>query len=109
MIERERDLKISTGKIIVVKEVDGYLMGVPLQVVANRNQRRYYGCITILRGTRNLSFVLRRSLLRIYETIWILVITLECNNITASKSILRERKMRPMELSGVKFSTQGSE
>ena len=38
-----------------------------------------------------------------------LVITLECSNITASKSIRRERKMRPMELSGVNFSTHGSE
>ena len=56
-----------------------------------------------LRGTRNLSFVLRRSLLRTFETTWILVITLECSNITASKSIRRERKMRPMELSGVNF------
>ena len=46
----------------------------------------------ILRGTRNLSFVLRRSLLRTFETIWVLVITLECSNITASKSIRRERK-----------------
>ena len=63
----------------------------------------------ILRGTKNLSFVLRRSLLRTYETIWILVITLECSNITASKSIRRERKMRPMELSGVNFSTHESE
>ena len=49
--------------------------------------------INILRGTRNLTFVLRRSLLRTFETIWILVITLECSNITASKSIRRERKM----------------
>ena len=64
---------------------------------------------TILRGTRNLSFVLRRSLLRTFETIWILVIILECSNITASKSIRRERKMRPTELSGVNFSTHGSE
>ena len=63
----------------------------------------------ILRGTRNLSFVLRTSLLRTFETIWILVITLECSNITASKSICRESKMRPMELSGVNFSTHGSE
>ena len=63
----------------------------------------------ILRGTGNLRFVLRRSLLRTFETIWILVITLECSNITASKSIRRERKMRPMELSGVNFSTHGSE
>ena len=62
----------------------------------------------ILRGTRNLSFVLRRSLLRTFETIWILVITSECSNITASKSIRHERKMRPMELSGVNFSTHGS-
>ena len=46
----------------------------------------------ILRGTRNLSFVLRRSLLRTFETIWVFVITLECSNITASKSIRRERK-----------------
>ena len=61
----------------------------------------------ILRGTRNLSFVLRRSLLRNFETIWILVKTLECNNITASKSIRRERKMRPMELSGVNFGGMG--
>ena len=67
----------------------------------------YISCIP--RGTRNLSFVLRRSLLRTFETIWILVITLECSNITASKSILRERKMRPMELSGVNFSTHVSE
>ena len=63
----------------------------------------------ILRGTRNLSFLLRRSLLRTFETIWILVITLECSNITASKSIRRERKMRPMELSRVNFSTHVSE
>ena len=63
----------------------------------------------ILRGTRNLSFVLRRSLLRAFETIWIFVITFECSNITASKSIRRERKMRSMELSGVNFSTHGSE
>ena len=28
---------------------------------------------------------------------------------TATKSIRRERKMRPMELSGVNFSTHGSE
>ena len=62
-----------------------------------------------LRGTRNLSFVLRRSLLRTFETIWIFVITFECSNITASKSSRRERKMRPMELSGVNFSTHGSE
>ena len=61
----------------------------------------------ILRGTRNLSFVLRRSLLRTFETIWILVITLECSNITASKSIRRERKMRPMELSGSIFRRMG--
>ena len=53
--------------------------------------------------------MLRRSLLRTFETIWILVITLECSNITASKSIRRERTMRPMELSGVNFSTHGSE
>ena len=63
----------------------------------------------ILRGTRNLSFVLGRSLLRTVETIWILIITLECSNITASKSIRPERKMRPMEQSGVNFSTHGSE
>ena len=63
----------------------------------------------ILRGTRNLSFVLRRSLLRTFETIWILVIKFECSNITASKSILREGKMRPMELSGGQFMTHGSE
>ena len=63
----------------------------------------------ILRGTRNLSFVLRRSLLRTVETIWILVIKLECSYITASKSIRRERKMRPMELSGINFSTHGTE
>ena len=63
----------------------------------------------ILRGTRNLSFVLSRSLLRTFETIWILVITQECIKITASKSIRRERKMRSMELSGVNFSTHGSE
>ena len=62
----------------------------------------------ILRGTRNLSFVLRRTLMRTFEAIWILVITLECNNITVSKSIRRERKMRPMELSGVNFSTHRS-
>ena len=49
--------------------------------------------VNVLRGTRNLSFVLRMSLLRTFETIWILVITLECSNITASKSIRRERKM----------------
>ena len=65
--------------------------------------------VPILRGTRNLSFVLRRSLLRVFETIWILVITLECSNITASKSIRLEREMRPMELPGVNFSTHGSE
>ena len=47
--------------------------------------------VCILRGTRNLSFVLRRSLLRTFDTIWILVITLEGSNITASKSIRRER------------------
>ena len=63
----------------------------------------------ILRGTRNLSFVLRGSLLRTFETIWVLVITLECSNIIASKSIRREKKMRPMELCGVNFSTHGSE
>ena len=40
---------------------------------------------------------------RTFETIWILVITLECSNITAAKSIRRERKMRPMELSGSIF------
>ena len=62
---------------------------------------------TVLRGTRNLSFILGRSLLRTFETIWILVITLECSNITASKSIHRERKMRPMELSGVNFRRMG--
>ena len=68
------------------------------------------GTVTsILRGTRNLRFVLRRSLLRTFETIWIRVITLECSNITASKSIRRERRMIPMELSGVNFSTHGSE
>ena len=66
-------------------------------------------CSYILRGTRNLSFVLGRSLLRTFETIWILVITLECSNITASKSIRRERKMRQMELSGVNFSMHVSE
>ena len=63
----------------------------------------------ILRGNRNLSFVLRRSLLRTFENIWILVITFECSNITASKSIRHERKMRPMELSGVDFLTHGSD
>ena len=65
--------------------------------------------LNILRGTRNLSFVLRMFLLRIFETIWILIITLECSNITASKAIRRERKKRPMELSGVNFSTHWSE
>ena len=65
--------------------------------------------IRILRGNRNLSFILSGSLLRTFETIWILVITLECSNITASKSIRLERKMRPMELAGVNFSTHGSE
>ena len=69
----------------------------------------YVNIVYILRGTKNLSFVLGRSLLRTFETIWILVITLECSNITASKSIRRERKMRPMELSGVNVSTHGSE
>ena len=49
------------------------------------------------------------SLLRTFETIWILVITLECNNITASKSIRRERKMRPMELSGSIFRRMGQD
>ena len=34
---------------------------------------------------------------------------LECSNITASKLIRRERKMRPMELSGVNFLMHGSE
>ena len=72
---------------------------------SKENLFRYKHNTYILRGTRNLSFVLRRSLLRSFETIWILVITLECSNITASKSIRRQRKMRPMELSGVKFST----
>ena len=83
------------------------------------NSPRFHACyksigrkiakLYILRGTRNLSFVLRRSLLRTFETIWILVKALECSNITASKSIRRERKMRVMELPGVKFSTHGSE
>ena len=68
-----------------------------------------YISVTILRGTRNLSFVLRTSLLRTFETIWILIITLECSNITASKSIRLKMKMRQMELSGVNFSTHGSE
>ena len=62
-----------------------------------------------MRGTRNLSFVLRRSLLRTYETIWILVITVTCSNITASKSIRRERKIRTVELFGVNSSTHVSE
>ena len=61
----------------------------------------------ILRGTSNLSFVLRRSLLSSFETICILVITLECSYITVSKSIRRERKMRPMELSWVNVTTHG--
>ena len=65
--------------------------------------------LTILRGTRNLSFVLRRSLLRIFETILICIIRLEFGNITASKSIRRERKLRLMELSGVNITTHGSE
>ena len=47
--------------------------------------------------------------MRTLDTIWILVITLECSNLTASKSIRHDRKMRPMELSGVIFSTHGSE
>ena len=72
------------------------------------NRQKFYKN-SILRGKRNLSFVLGRSLLRNFETIWILVITFECSNITASKSIRRERKMRPMELSGVNFSVHGSE
>ena len=38
-----------------------------------------------------------------------LFITLTCSNITASKSIRRERKMIPVELSGVNISTHGSE
>ena len=76
----------------------------------------FYGCcecfqngyeLDILRGTRNLSFVLRRSLLRTFETISILVITFEWSNNTASKSIRRERKMRPMELSGSIFRRMG--
>ena len=61
----------------------------------------------ILRGTRNLSFVLRMSLLRTFETIWILVITVECSNITASKSIRRERKMAPMNCLGSIFRRKG--
>ena len=69
----------------------------------------HQNALFILRGTRNLSFVLRRSLLSTFETIWIIVITLECSYITASKSNQRERKMRPMELSGVNFSTHGAE
>ena len=64
---------------------------------------------TMLRGTRNLSFVLRRSLPTTFETIKILVTVLECSNISASKSIRLDRKMRPMELPGVNFSTHGSE
>ena len=81
------------------------------QVKISRRHPLLHGftALNILRGTRDLSFVLRRSLLRTFETIWILVITLECSNITASKSIRRESKMRPMELSGVNFSTHGSE
>ena len=47
--------------------------------------------------------------MRTFETIWIFVITLECSNTTASKSIRREKKMRPMQLCGVNFSTHGSE
>ena len=73
------------------------------------DQRICFCYTDILRGTRNFSFVLRRSLLITFETIWIFVITLECSNLTALKSIRRERKMRPMELSGVNFSTHGSE
>ena len=61
----------------------------------------------ILRGTRNLSFVLRRSLLRTFETILILVITLECSNITASKSIRRERKMSQWNSLGSIFRRMG--
>ena len=63
--------------------------------------------MNILRGTRNLSFVLRRFLLRTFETIWILVITLECSNITASKSIRRERKMRQWNCLGSIFRRMG--
>ena len=84
----------STGRVKKIQQYHEYIL---------------YRCQTILSETRNLSFVLRRSLLRTFETIWILVITLECSNITASKSIRRERKMRQMELSGVIFSTHGSE
>ena len=49
------------------------------------------------------------SLLRTFETIWILVITLRCSNITASKSIRRERKIRSMELSGSIFRRMGQD
>ena len=78
-------------------------------LIIKADDKTIYSDYYILRGTRNLSFALRRSLPRTFETIWILVITLECSNITASKSIRRERKMRLMELSGVNFSAHGSE
>ena len=42
-------------------------------------------------------------------TIWILVKIFDRSNITATKLIRRNWKIRPVELSGVIFSTQGSE
>ena len=51
----------------------------------------------------------RRPLLRTSENIWSFVIIFDSSNITAIIFIRRKAKMRTMELSGVNFSTQGSE
>ena len=76
--------------------------------ITNSQNTKENICKHILRGTRNLSFVLRRSLLRTFVTIWILVITLECSNITASKSILREKENETNGTVWVNLSTHGS-
>ena len=50
-----------------------------------------------------------RSQLRTFETIWIIDMIFNRRNITATKSICRKWKMRPINLFGVNFSMQGSE
>ena len=58
---------------------------------------------------KNLKFCNKMVPAENFGTIWILVIIFDRRNITATKLIRRKWKMRPMELSGVIFSMQGSE
>ena len=62
--------------------------------------------ITLLKGTRKLSLVLRELLRRTCEAMWIFVLKFDFGNITATKLILRKREKSSDILSSANFSKQ---